>query len=58
MKGSIKDSDVLATYSFIKTPAVSAAAEPHRTEFDVEFFNTIADKKTNKMTGLNNPIYS
>ena len=46
MNGSIRDSEVFATYSFIITPATNAAAEPHKTEFEVEFFKTIADKNT------------
>ena len=58
MKGSIRDSDVFATYSFITTPATNATAEPHKTEFEVEFFKTMADKNTKRITGLNNHMYS
>jgi len=58
INGSINDSCVFATYSFMTTPATKATSEPHNTDLEVEFLKNIAERKTNKITGLNNPIYS
>ena len=49
---------LFATYSFKITPNAKATNEPSKTDLVVEFLRKIAERNTNKITGLNRPMYS
>ena len=48
---------LFATQTFRTTPNAKAAKEASKTDFAVDFLIKIAERNTNRITGLNKPIY-